>query len=138
MDASWELRRYFYQTGISSIYKPHSYLLKLHQSTTVLFGMAFMNTLSAFEEFGSCYRFFGLGPDDDLRELEIFLENERKYGWKVQAIWAEFPANPILVTPNIVGLCALADEYDVVLAIDDTIGSWANIDMQSRLVKITQ
>jgi cystathionine gamma-synthase len=63
--------------------------------------------------------------------LEIFLENERKHGPKVQAVWAEFPANPILATPNLTGLRALADEYDVVLAIDDTIGGWANIDFAS-------
>lgn len=122
---------YFYQTGMASIYKPHSYMLKLYQGTTVLFGMAFMNTITAFEEFGSSYKFFGLGTDDDLHDLEIFLQDERKYGRKVQAIWAEFPANPILVTPNITRLRALADEYDVVLAIDDTIGSWANIDITS-------
>jgi len=122
---------YFYQTGMASIYKPHSYLLKLYQGTTVLFGMAFMNTITAFEEFGSSYKFFGLGTDDDLHDLKIFLQNERKHGRKVQAIWAEFPANPILVTPNITRLRVLADEYDVVLAIDDTIGSWANIDITS-------
>ncbi|RYP61576.1 hypothetical protein DL769_007641 [Monosporascus sp. CRB-8-3] len=120
---------YFFPTGMASIYKPHSYLLKLHHGTTVLFGMAFMNTLTAFEEFGPGYKFFGLGTDDDLRELGRFLEEERNCGRKVQAIWAEFPANPLLVCPNIVKLRELADEYDAVLAIDDTIGSWANIDI---------
>jgi cystathionine gamma-synthase len=122
---------YFYQTGMASIYKPHSYMLKLYQGTTVLFGMAFMNTITAFQEFGSSYKFFGLGTDDDVHDLEIFLQNEKKHGRKVQAIWAEFPANPLLTTPNITRLRALADEHDVVLAVDDTIGSWANVDITS-------
>jgi cystathionine gamma-synthase len=122
---------YFYQTGMASIYKPHSYMLKSHQGTTVLFGMAFMNTMTVFEEFGSRFKFFGLGTDDDLRDLEVFLRDERDHGRKIQSIWAEFPANPILVTPNITRLRALADEYDAILAIDDTIGSWANIDVTS-------
>ena len=119
----------FFPTGMASIYKPHSYLSKLYQGTTVLFGMAFMNTITAFQEFGSNYKFFGLGTDNDLGALETFLNEERDLGRKVQAIWAEFPANPILVTPNLVRLRALADEYDTVLAIDDTIGSFANIDI---------
>jgi cystathionine gamma-synthase len=91
--------------------------------------MAFMNTITAFEEFGPGIEFFGLGTDGDLRALEKFLEEESKQGRKIQAIWAEFPANPILVTPDLVRLRALADKYDTVLAIDDTIGSYANIDV---------
>ncbi|OAX84021.1 hypothetical protein ACJ72_01618 [Emergomyces africanus] len=120
---------YFYQTGMTSIYKPHSYLLNLHEGTTVLFGMAFLNTITLFEEFGSSHKFFGLGTDEDLNDLEAFLEDEHSQGRKLHAIWAEFPTNPILVTPNISRLRALADKYNAVLAVDDTIGSWANIDI---------
>jgi cystathionine gamma-synthase len=120
---------YLYPTGMGSIYKPHSYLLKSEPGTTVLFGMAFMNTLTAFTDFGPGHKFFGLGAENDIQDLEDFLQEERKHGRKVQAIWAEFPANPILVTPDLSRLRMLADEYDIVLAIDDTIGSWANIDL---------
>ena len=114
---------------MAAIYKPHTYLLKRYQGTTVLFGMAFMNTSVVFEEFGSSFKFFGLGTDADIDSLEIFLHGERANGRTVQAIWAEFPANPLLVTPNIARLRALADEYDTILALDDTIGSWANVDI---------
>lgn len=116
---------------MASIYKPHSYLLKSsqHRGSTVLFGMAFMNTLTAFEEFGPQCKFLGNGTKDDLRALEEFLREEREASRKVQTIWAEFPANPLLVTPDVSRLRELADEYDVVLGIDDTIGSWANIDI---------
>ncbi|KAI1130569.1 PLP-dependent transferase [Nemania abortiva] len=120
---------YFFPTGMAAIYKPHTYMLSLGQGTTVLFGMAFMNTLTLFEELASDYKFFGLGTEDDLSELEVFLRTERQAGRKVKAIWAEFPANPILTTPDLKRLRALSDEYDAVLAIDDTIGSWSNIDI---------
>ena len=123
---------YFYSTGMAGVYKPHSYLSRQYKGTTVLFGMAFMNTITAFEEFGSGYKFFGLGTDDDMRALEAFLSEESSQGRKVQAIWAEFPANPILVTPNLTRLRALATQYDTILAIDDTIGSFANIDILSQ------
>ena len=120
---------YFFPTGMAAIYKPHLYLLKLHQGSTVLFGMAFLNTTALFEEVGTNYKFFGHGTDEDLHELETFLRSERDHGRKVQAIWAEFPANPLLVTPDVTRLRELADEYDTILALDDTIGSWANIDV---------
>lgn len=124
---------YFFPTGMAAVYKPHTYLLSLHQGTTVLFGMAFMNTITAFEDFGPGYKFFGLGIEEDLRNLEVFLQEERKEGRKVQAIWAEFPANPILVTPELKRLHALAREYDTILAIDDTIGGFANIDIMDMI-----
>ncbi|KAJ4176278.1 hypothetical protein NW767_015410 [Fusarium falciforme] len=120
---------YLYQTGMASIYRPHRYMLDLYNGTTVLFGMAFMNTLNVFEDYGPGFKFFGHGSDDDLVQLEAFLQDSRTRGNKVQAIWAEFPANPLLVMPNIMRLRELATEYDVVLGIDDTIGSWANIDV---------
>lgn len=114
---------------MASIYKPHTYLSSLYHGTTVLFGMAFMDTVTVLEEYGSRYKFFGLGTDEDLESLQTFLHQEHTQGRKVQAIWAEFPANPILVTPNIARLRVLADQYDIVLAVDDTIGSFANIDI---------
>ncbi|RDA94942.1 hypothetical protein CP533_0153 [Ophiocordyceps camponoti-saundersi (nom. inval.)] len=120
---------YFFQTGMASIYKTHSYLLSLHQGTTILFGMAFTNTVSIFEEFGSSYKFFGLGTDQELDELGVFLEHERSHDRKVQAIWTEFPGNPLLVTPDLIRLRSLADEHNVVLAVDDTIGGYANVDV---------
>lgn len=119
---------YFYQTGMAAICKSHGYLLSRYNGTTVLFEIAFMNTLKAFEN-GPGFKFFGSGSDDDLHELQGFLQQEADQGRRVQAIWAEFPANPLLVTPNLAKLRELADKYDVVLAIDDTIGSWANIDI---------
>ena len=120
---------YLYPSGMASIYKPHTYLSNAAPGKTVLFGMAFMNTIVAFEDFGDGIKFFGLGNDQDLDALETFLEEEAKHGRKVQAIWAELPANPILVTPDLVRLNALARQYNTILAIDDTIGSFANIDV---------
>ncbi|WAO96922.1 Hypothetical protein NCS54_01461700 [Fusarium falciforme] len=122
---------YLYQSGMASIYKPHSYMLDRYQGTSVLFGMAFMDTLTTLEQFGPESKFFGLGSDEDIFELEAYLKDSRTKGRKVQALWVEFPANPLLVCPDIAQLRRLATEYDFVLGIDDTIGSWANIDVIS-------
>jgi len=61
----------------------------------------------------------------------MFREAERKKKRRVQAIWTDFASNPLLVTPGLVRLRQLADQYDTVLVIDDTVGSWANIDVMS-------
>lgn len=114
---------------MSTIYKPHTYFSSLFNGTTVLFGMAFMDTIVVLEEYGAGFQFLGLGSDSDLIELEAYLHKQRATGQRVQAIWAEFPANPILETPDLVRLRALAEEYDVLLCIDDTIAGFANIDI---------
>ncbi|PTB39390.1 hypothetical protein M441DRAFT_81384 [Trichoderma asperellum CBS 433.97] len=120
---------YLYQSGMASIYKPHTYMLDHYQGASVLFGMAFMDTIVTLEQFGTESKFFGSASDEDIRELEAYLRDARVTGRKVQAIWVEFPANPLLKCPDIAQLRRLATEYDVVLGIDDTIGSWANIDV---------
>lgn len=120
---------YFFPTGMASIYKTHTYLSEARPGKTVLFGMAFMNTITLFEEFGLGCKFFGTGDGADMEALAAFLKQEREEGRTVQAIWAEFPANPLLLTPDVSTLRALADEHDTILAVDDTIGSWANIDV---------
>jgi len=120
---------YFFQTGMAAIYKTHSYLAKTLEGTTVLFGMAFMDTVKVLQEYGRNFKFFGMGHDGELEDLAKFLEEERTMGRKVQSIWTEIPANPLLVTPDVRKLRLLADEYETLLIIDDTVGSWANIDV---------
>jgi len=120
---------YLFPSGMASIYKPHTYLSSRYHGTTVLFGMAFMDTVVALEEYGAGFKFLGLGTDEDLTALESYLQQEHERGRKVQAIWAEFPANPVLVTPDLVQLRALADKYGVILAVDDTIAGFANVDI---------
>jgi cystathionine gamma-synthase len=114
---------------MAAIYKPHMYMLSRFPGTTVLFGMPFMKTMTAMLDFGPAYKHFGLGTKEDLEHLEAFLAEEKAQGRKVQAIWTEFPSNPLLDTPDVERLHQLADKYDVVLAIDDTIGGWANVDV---------
>lgn len=114
---------------MASIYKPHSYMLDFYQGASVLFGMAFMDTLPTLEQFGPGNKFFGSASAEELIELEIYLRDSQANGRAVQAIWLEFPANPLLTSPDLTQLRRLATKYDIVLAIDDTIGSWANIDI---------
>ncbi|KAG0648231.1 O-succinylhomoserine (thiol)-lyase [Hyphodiscus hymeniophilus] len=120
---------YLFQTGMASIWLPHQYLLSKFNGTTVLFGFAFHSTIHVFEDYGPGAKLLGLGTEEELDQLETHLKAELKEGRKVQAVWCEFPSNPLLVTPNLGRLRSLADNYGFALIVDDTIGSFCNVDV---------
>lgn len=123
---------YLFSTGMTSIYSVHQYLLKHFNGSTVLFGFAFHSTIHVFQDWdGPGFKFLGNGDASDIDALEVYLEAEKAAGRKVQALWAEFPSNPLLATPDLPRLRALATKYDFVLIIDDTIGSFCNVDVLS-------
>lgn len=119
---------YLFQTGMASIYLTHQYLLSKFNGTTVLFGFAFHSTILVFEDYGPGYKLLGLGTEEELDQLESHLEAELEER-KVQAVWCEFPSNPNLITPNLGRLRTLADTYGFVLMVDETIGSFCNVDV---------
>ncbi|KAG1851947.1 pyridoxal phosphate-dependent transferase [Suillus subluteus] len=45
------------------------------------------------------------------------------------ALFAEFPSNPLLRSANISVFCALADKYDFLLVIDESIGNLIDVDV---------
>ncbi|KIW15914.1 hypothetical protein PV08_05964 [Exophiala spinifera] len=119
---------YLYSTGMSAIYWVHKCLLSKYGSKTVLFGFSFSSTIHVLGAFGPGVEFFGQGDDDDLKLLEEYLSSQKAKDQKVQAIWTEVPSNPLLNTPDLKRLRELADRYGALLIVDDTIGSFCNID----------
>jgi cystathionine gamma-synthase len=121
---------YLYPTGMASIWGVHKLLQKKYNGVSVLFGFAFHSTIHLFEEFENPgFKFFGNGNSTDIDALEAFIESELKAGRRVTELYAEFPANPLLVTPDLTRLRKLADKYSIVLVIDDTISSFASVDL---------
>jgi len=121
---------YFYPSGMGAIYSIHQLLLTYHQASTVLFGFAFHNTIHVFEDWpNSGFKFLGLGTSEDIDTLSVYLESETKEGRKVGAVFAEFPSNPNIITPDLIKLRKLADKYRFVLVVDDTIASFCNVDL---------
>jgi cystathionine gamma-synthase len=120
---------YLFPTGMGAIYSIHRYLLKQQNKPSVLFGFAFHSTIHVLEDYGPGCKSFGNGDAKDLDDLETYLEAEAKEGRSVQALYTEFPANPLLRSPDLIRLRQLADKYHFVLAVDDTIGSFCNVDV---------
>lgn len=128
---------YLYQTGMAAIYHIHRYPIRQARSsftpfnqTVILFGFAFHSTPHTLEDYGHSYKQFQKGTE--YSDLESFIKAETAAGRGIQALWCEFPANPLLVTPDLARLRALATEFSFALIVDDTVGSFCNVDVLSN------
>jgi cystathionine gamma-synthase len=90
----------------------------------------YTDTLKILQKWGpGCY-FFGNGLDSDIDELEKVLADAYESNPSVPpalALYTEFPSNPLLRSANLERLRALADKYDFLIVIDDTIGNFCNV-----------
>lgn len=120
---------YLYQTGMAAIYHVHQLLLAWRGTESVVFGFPYELTLKLLTEYGPLTRFYGFGTEEELDDLETYIALEAKAGRMVQAVWCECPSNPLLRTPNYARLRRLADQYGFLIVVDETIGSFANVDM---------
>ena len=72
---------------------------------------------------------FGFG-NEDINRLETLLEAESNKSPRCPPIAcpaAKFPTNPLLHSPDLRRLRALADKYEFPIAIDQTIGNFVNM-----------
>ena len=120
---------YLYPSGMSAIYHTHHNLLKWRGSQSIVFGFPYELTLKMLETFGAGCTFFPFGTESELDLLEAFLKEQKSNGAVPQAIWCECPSNPLLRTPNLARVKRLANEIDIPVVIDETIGSFANVDL---------
>ena len=73
---------------------------------------------------GECV-FFGNGDDADFEQLELALDA----GTRISGLFCEFPSNPLLISPDLERLRELADEHEFLLACDDTVAGFSNLDL---------
>jgi len=85
----------------------------------------YVDTLKILRKWGPGCHFYGHASTQELDELERSLHS----GEQVLALFCEFPSNPLLVTPDLKRIRQLADQYDFVVVVDDTIGNWINTDV---------
>ncbi|KAF2858532.1 cystathionine gamma-synthase-like protein [Piedraia hortae CBS 480.64] len=115
---------YLFPTGMNAIFHAHQTLMKANgKKPSVMYGFPYVDTLKVLEKFGPGAQFYGLGNSDDLDDLERRLEN----GEEFLALFCEFPSNPLLRSPNLARIRALADKYNFAVVIDETIGNFLNV-----------
>ncbi|CAK7266229.1 Cystathionine gamma-synthase [Sporothrix epigloea] len=120
---------YLLPCGMNAIFNAHRFLLRARPDKAHLksinFGFPYVDTLKILQKFGAGCLFYGHASEADLDDLE----NRLRAGERFLALFCEFPGNPLLTCPNVVRIRKLADEYDFAVVIDETIGTFANINV---------
>ena len=120
---------FLYQTGMSAVYHVHQLLLERRGTQSIVFGFPYELTLKMLQTYGPGCVFYPFGSDEEVDLLDKFLGEQTSRASVPQALWCECPSNPLLRTPNLQKLRSLADHHGFVLVVDDTIGSFANVDL---------
>lgn len=117
---------YLFPTGMNAIFTAHRALLAARgQLQSITFGFPYVDTLKILQKFGPGCRFYGHGSPEDLEDLEARL----KGGERFLGLFCEFPGNPLLACPDLTRIRKLADQYDFAVVVDETIGTFANINV---------
>jgi len=99
---------------------------------TPLYSFPYTDTLKILQKWGPGCHFLGYGLDNDIDELSTILETESKLNPStppILALFTEFPSNPLLRSANLPRLRVLADKYDFLIVIDETIGNFVNVEV---------
>ncbi|KAE8145512.1 pyridoxal phosphate-dependent transferase [Aspergillus avenaceus] len=98
----------------------------LSRSEAVIYGWPYAETPQCVGE--SNYQrstLLSAGSKQELDELEASMAAGRR----IQVLFCEFPSNPQLRSPDLPRIHALARKYDFMVAVDDTLGTFVNIDI---------
>ncbi|KAK3950206.1 pyridoxal phosphate-dependent transferase [Pseudoneurospora amorphoporcata] len=123
---------YLFPCGMNAIFHAHRalYSIRTPPGSTPLksvnFGFPYVDTLKILEKFNpSGALFYGRASESDLDDLETRLEAGERY----LALFCEFPGNPLLTCPSLVRIRELADKYEFAVVVDETIGTFANVNV---------
>ncbi|RPD60229.1 PLP-dependent transferase [Lentinus tigrinus ALCF2SS1-7] len=123
---------FLYPTGMAAIWSGHQLALgTLPPAKSVCFGFPYTDSLKCLEKWGpGCYH-FGHGLDSDIDDLEKLLEQESQKSSErpVLMLTTEVPSNPLLRTADLPRLRKLADKYDFLVMIDETLGNFVNVEV---------
>ncbi|OAA35705.1 Cys/Met metabolism, pyridoxal phosphate-dependent enzyme [Beauveria brongniartii RCEF 3172] len=120
---------YLSASGMAALYHVNQALLRWRSADIVMLGFPYELSIKMIEMVGVPYHLYSFGTDRDIDNLEELLIARAKEGRKIQSVWCESPNNPVLRTPDMLRVRALADKYDFLFVVDDTIGGAANIDV---------
>ncbi|XDG04883.1 hypothetical protein ABKA04_004498 [Annulohypoxylon sp. FPYF3050] len=117
---------YLVPCGMNAIFTTHQALLKAREPRkSINFGFPYVDTLKILQKFGPGAIFYGHGSSSDLDDLESRLKN----GERFLSLFCEFPGNPLLTCPDLVRIRRLADTYDFAVVVDETVGTFVNVNV---------
>ncbi|KAG8984508.1 hypothetical protein FRB90_005266 [Tulasnella sp. 427] len=127
---------YLHPTGMSAIWHSHQLALGTAEKRTgksagksICFGFPYTDTLKILQKWGPGCHFIGTGLDKDLPEVRRIAQEAYGSPSPIVALFCEFPSNPLLRSPNLVELRKIADEFNFLIVVDETIGNFVNVDV---------
>ncbi|KAJ5093187.1 pyridoxal phosphate-dependent transferase [Penicillium angulare] len=117
---------FLYPNGMNAIYSLSESLASLQtDSQVVAYGWLYPETVEVLRR-GAWKNILSFkdGTETDLDQLENMLQ----FGQQIHALFCELPSNIKLSSPNLRRIRALADEYNFIVACDDTVVGYVNID----------
>ncbi|KAK9848512.1 hypothetical protein MYU51_016517 [Penicillium brevicompactum] len=115
-----------YPSGMNAIFNAHQTLLATRgELPSICFGFPYTDTLKILQKWGPGCQFYGHGSSEDLDDLEARL----KSGERFLGLFTEAPGNPLLKTPDLKRIRALADQYGFAVVVDETISNFLNINI---------
>lgn len=116
---------FLYPSGMGAVFCAHAALVKLKPGKkTVQLGFPYVDTLKIQQKFGAGCHYLQYDTPDDLKHLEHLLAAE-----EIAGVFVEYPSNPLLRVVDLAALSAACQRHDVPLVIDDTIATFANVDL---------
>lgn len=107
---------------MGKFFKPKGQLLLLMTGS-----FPYIDTLKMLEKWGPGCVFYGHGSTADLDDIEYRCST----GERFLALFCEFPSNPLLTSPNLRRIRLLADRYQFVVVVDETLGNLVNVNVLS-------
>ncbi|KAK1752866.1 putative cystathionine gamma-synthase [Echria macrotheca] len=124
---------FLYATGMSAITEVGAAIQELRISNptdscvAAVFGFVYVDTYKVVSLILGYETTLYKYADSDIDSLEQKLE----VGQRLDVCFTEFPGNPLLQTPNLPRLYALSRKYDFVMVVDDTLSTFANVELLS-------
>ncbi|KAG6037766.1 hypothetical protein E4U41_004747 [Claviceps citrina] len=124
---------FLYPSGMAAIFEAKNTLQEYRPNrTNVELGIVFHNTHELLhEESPGGWKRFGKIDEEGMDQFEAWLDDEASQGRGVTFAIVEISGNPTLTTPDLPRLRKLSDKHNFVLIVDDTVGSWGNVDVIS-------
>ena len=120
---------FLYLTGMASIYNAHQMISQYGKGQgkkTIQFGVSYASSRRIQNEFngteGATY--VPYNSENDFKKLVHELAKR-----DTCAVFCEAPSNPLLHTIDLPRLKEMTNKYDVPLVIDNTIGTWLDVDV---------
>ncbi|HTK83660.1 MAG TPA: PLP-dependent transferase [Patescibacteria group bacterium] len=111
-------------TGMAAIFTAYEMITALRGTKTVQLGFPYVDTYKVQQKFGTGAIYVPFNGPQDLAKLEQVISKD------TAAVFCEVPGNPLLRTVDLPALRKILDKFSVPLIVDDTIGTWLNVDVR--------